>query len=34
MTAILSGVTLNEQAVATFRAQLRGELIRPGDAAL
>lgn len=32
MSAILSGVTLNEDAVVALRAQLRGELIRPGDA--
>src|SRR5689334_22217301 len=32
MATILSPVTLDEQAVATFRAQLRGELVRPGDA--
>ncbi len=31
MATILSGVTLDEQAVTTFRAQLRGALIRPGD---
>jgi hypothetical protein len=32
MSATLSRETLNDDAVATFRAQLRGELIRPGDA--
>jgi FAD/FMN-containing dehydrogenase len=32
MSAILSRDTLNEQTVATLRAQLRGELIGPGDA--
>jgi hypothetical protein len=32
MSAILSRATLNEQAVAALRTQLRGQLVGRGDA--